>query len=51
MKFPIRLKHSRHILEITIPNDVDEGDYHFMIRVVDVNGWQAMKGLSVKIME
>lgn len=37
-------------LEITIPDDVDMGDYHFMIRVVDVNGWQAMKGLSVKIL-
>jgi hypothetical protein len=37
-------------LEITIPNDVDQGDYHFMIRVVDVNGWQAMRGLSIKIL-
>ena len=37
-------------LEITIPDDVDQGDYHFMIRVVDINGWQAMKGLSVKIL-
>lgn len=37
-------------LEITIPEDVDPGDYHFMIRVVDVNGWQALKGLSVKIL-
>lgn len=37
-------------LEITIPNDVDQGDYHFMIRVVDVNGWQALRGLSIKIL-
>ncbi|PLX19146.1 MAG: hypothetical protein C0599_11280 [Salinivirgaceae bacterium] len=37
-------------LEITIPIDIDQGDYHFMIRVVDVNGWQDMKGLSIKIL-
>lgn len=37
--------------EIAIPADADEGDYHFMIRVVDKNGWQGMVGLSVKILE
>lgn len=35
--------------EITIPADVDPGDYHFMIRVVDKTGWQTIKGLSIKI--
>lgn len=35
--------------EIEVPADVDPGDYHFMIRVVDREGWQTMKGLSIKI--
>ncbi|MGC4234819.1 MAG: DUF4625 domain-containing protein [Niabella sp.] len=35
--------------EIEIPADVDAGDYHFMIRVTDKEGWQTMKGLSIKI--
>lgn len=36
-------------LNIDIPSDVDTGDYHFMIRVTDKEGWQTMKGLSLKI--
>ncbi len=36
-------------LQIDIPADVDAGDYHFMIRVTDKEGWQTMKGLSLKI--
>lgn len=36
--------------EITIPNDVDPGDYHFMIRLTDKEGWQTIKGLSIKIL-
>lgn len=35
--------------EITIPVDVDAGDYHFMIRLTDKEGWQTIKGLSIKI--
>lgn len=35
--------------DIDIPADVDAGDYHFMIRVTDKEGWQTMKGLSIKI--
>ena len=35
--------------EITIPADVDPGDYHFMIRLTDKEGWQTIKGLSIKI--
>lgn len=34
---------------IDVPADIDPGDYHFMIRVTDKEGWQAMKGLSIKI--
>jgi hypothetical protein len=35
--------------QITIPADVDPGDYHFMIRLTDKEGWQTVKGLSIKI--
>lgn len=35
--------------EITIPADVDPGDYHFMIRLTDKEGWQTIRGLSIKI--
>lgn len=35
--------------EITIPKDVDTGDYHFMIAVTDKEGWTTTKGLSIKI--
>ncbi|HRP55447.1 DUF4625 domain-containing protein [Agriterribacter sp.] len=34
---------------IDIPGDADPGDYHFMIRVTDKEGWQTIKGLSIKI--
>lgn len=36
--------------EITIPADVDPGDYHFMIRLTDKEGWQSIKGLSIKVL-
>jgi len=36
--------------QITIPADVDPGDYHFMIRLADKEGWQTLKGLSIKIL-
>lgn len=35
--------------EITIPADIDPGDYHFLIKVTDKEGWQALKGISIKI--
>lgn len=37
--------------EITVPSDIDAGDYHFMIRVTDKEGWQTIKGLSIKIVD
>ncbi len=37
------------IVDIAIPGDIDTGDYHLMIRVTDKEGWQTMKGLSIKI--
>lgn len=36
--------------QISIPADVDPGDYHFMIRLTDKEGWQTLKGLSIKIL-
>ncbi|MCH5600824.1 DUF4625 domain-containing protein [Niabella ginsengisoli] len=35
--------------EIEIPADIDPGDYHFLIRITDKEGWQTIKGLSIKI--
>lgn len=35
--------------EIAVPANVDPGDYHFMIRLTDKEGWQTIKGLSIKI--
>lgn len=35
--------------EITVPADIDAGDYHFMIRLTDKEGWQTIKGLSIKV--
>lgn len=35
--------------EITVPADIDPGDYHFLIRLTDKEGWQTIKGLSIKI--
>ncbi len=37
--------------EIYIPPDVDAGDYHFMVRVTDKEGWQSWRSVSVKIAE
>ncbi|MDR0699168.1 MAG: DUF4625 domain-containing protein [Tannerella sp.] len=37
--------------EITIPADVDTGDYHFMVRLTDRAGWQQLVAVSVKISE
>ena len=34
---------------INVPADVDPGDYHFLIRLVDKEGWQTIKGISIKI--
>lgn len=36
-------------IELEVPSDVDPGDYHFMIRLTDHEGWQTIKGLSIKI--
>ena len=35
--------------EIDIPSEIDPGDYHFMIRLTDNEGWQTLQGISIKI--
>ncbi len=37
-------------VEIFVPENVDTGDYHFMVRLTDASGWQTIKGISVKIL-
>jgi hypothetical protein len=37
--------------EIVVPEDIDSGDYHFMIRLTDKSGWQQLKAVSIKIKE
>lgn len=46
---PTGQKTFRVAQEISIPADVDAGDYHFLIRLTDKEGWQTIKGLSIKI--
>jgi hypothetical protein len=36
-------------IDIPIPADIDEGDYHFMIRLTDRAGWQQIKGIAIKV--
>lgn len=36
-------------VKIEVPEDVDPGDYHFMIQVTDQVGWSSRIGLSIKI--
>lgn len=36
---------------IFVPEDVDTGDYHFMIRLTDKSGWQQLKSVDIKIRE
>lgn len=37
--------------EITVPADIDTGDYHFMIQLTDAQGWATMRGISIKVVE
>jgi hypothetical protein len=35
--------------QISIPANVDTGNYHFVIRVTDASGWQSFEGISLSI--
>jgi hypothetical protein len=37
--------------EITIPQNIDTGDYHCQISAVDQTGWQARTSIDIKIVE
>lgn len=47
---PNGLKSYQAAQEILIPQDIDPGDYHFLIRLTDKEGWQTIKGISIKIL-
>lgn len=34
---------------IPIPEDIDTGEYHFMIRLTDAAGWQQLRSVSIHI--
>jgi hypothetical protein len=36
---------------ISVPANVDAGDYHMMVRLTDHEGWQKLKGISIKIIK
>ena len=38
-------------ISISIPNDVDPGDYHCAFSVTDVTGWQGRTSVDIKIIE
>lgn len=37
--------------QIAIPNEIDTGDYHFMIQLSDAQGWATLRGISIKVVE
>lgn len=54
-EIPEGLKQYETDVEISIPAEnengqLDQGDYHFFIRLTDREGWSAQKGLSIKIL-
>ncbi|MEP3836922.1 MAG: DUF4625 domain-containing protein [Algibacter sp.] len=38
-------------ISVTIPNDIDTGDYHCAYSVTDVTGWQSRTSIDIKIIE
>ncbi len=38
-------------VDISIPNDIDTGDYHCAYSVTDETGWQARTSIDIKIIE
>ena len=37
--------------QIEVPNDIDTGDYHFMIQLADAQGWATIRGITFKVVE
>ena len=48
---PEGLRSYRARFDISIPTDIEGGDYHFMIRLTDRAGWQQLKAVAIKIVE
>lgn len=38
-------------VSLTIPNDIDTGDYHCQFSVIDQTGWQSRTSIDIKIVE
>lgn len=38
-------------ISVTIPNDIDTGDYHCAYSVTDETGWQGRTSIDIKIIE
>lgn len=36
-------------VDIVVPEGVDIGDYHFMIRLTDQAGWQQLRSVAIKV--
>lgn len=36
-------------VDIVVPEDIDEGDYHFMIRLTDRAGWQELRSVAIEV--
>jgi hypothetical protein len=50
-QIPEGLKEYTAIGEISVPTNIDPGDYHFMYKVTDKSGWQTIHGFSIKIID
>ncbi|EAQ51286.1 hypothetical protein MED217_17125 [Leeuwenhoekiella blandensis MED217] len=38
-------------IEVSIPEDIDTGDYHCSYSVTDETGWQSRTSVDIKIVE
>lgn len=48
-EIPAGLKEYQGSLQINIPADAEEGEYHFMLRLTDHAGWQTIKSVPIHI--
>lgn len=46
---PAGLKEYTASIDIPVPDDVLEGDYHFMLRLTDRAGWQTLKAVAIHL--
>ena len=45
------LKEYEAKVDIQVPETIDSGDYHFMVRLTDKSGWQEIKAISIKVVD